>query len=432
MVVIEEKHLGQLWDNFAFTKLFRSFRMAVAPSKLVVALIAVVVICAIGWVMDICSSTVAIQRQEKASNGVTVSKLTELDVFITEPDKRDEFLQRYGEDGGQGVFATLWHFCAKRFNIAIVPLLKLDTSNIFANISNVFVNIGLCVKAFLWAMRYHTLYTFIFITLAFPVICIAGGTICRSAVLEFARGEKAGMGEAVRFSISKFRSFLSAPLVPVAVIICFLAVIAGIGSLGNVPWVGGILIGLGLPGALFFGLLTVLMVAGAVGGGGIMFPAIAYEGSTGFDAISRSYMYVFTQPLWMIVYAFIATVYGTLSYLLVRFFTFMLLLVTYIFLDAGLFNGPEQQSNLSNIWSKPEFINLMGSGETAASGWSESVSGFLVNIWVMIAVGLVVAFVISFYFSVNTIIYSLLRNRVDGTGVDEVYLQLNEIEDISS
>lgn len=430
-MVIEEKHLGQLWDNLAFTKLFRSFRMAVAPGKLVVALIAVGLICVIGFVMDICSPTVAVDRQKDVSSGITVIKLTELEVFVTEPEKRDEFVRAHDGQSGQGVFATLWHFCAKRFNIAIVPLLKLDTSNLFANITNAFVNIGLCAKAFLWAMRYHTLYSLIFFTLAFPVICVAGGAICRSAVLEFARGEKAGVGEAVRFSLSKFRSFLSAPLIPAAVIICFAAVIVGIGSLANVPWVGEILVGLGLPGALVFGLLTVLVITGAVGGGGIMFPAIAYEGSNGFDAISRSFMYVFTQPLWMIVYAFIATVYGTLSYLLVRFFTFMLLLVTYIFLDAGILSSAEAGSKLSRIWGRPEFINLMGSGQRISAGWSESVSALFVNLWIMIVVGLVVAFVISFYFSVNTIIYSLLRNKVDGTGIDEVYLQLSEIEEVA-
>jgi hypothetical protein len=32
-----------------------------------------------------------------------------------------------------------------------------------------------------------------------------------------------------------------------------------------------------------------------------------------------------------------------------------------------------------------------------------------------------VSFVISFYFSANTVIYALMRHRVDGTPLDEVY-----------
>jgi hypothetical protein len=35
-------------------------------------------------------------------------------------------------------------------------------------------------------------------------------------------------------------------------------------------------------------------------------------------------------------------------------------------------------------------------------------------------VGLMVSFVISFYFSANTIIYALMRNRVDKTALTEV------------
>jgi hypothetical protein len=34
---------------------------------------------------------------------------------------------------------------------------------------------------------------------------------------------------------------------------------------------------------------------------------------------------------------------------------------------------------------------------------------------------LVVSFIISFYFSANTIIYSLMRNRVDNTALDDIY-----------
>ena len=37
-----------------------------------------------------------------------------------------------------------------------------------------------------------------------------------------------------------------------------------------------------------------------------------------------------------------------------------------------------------------------------------------------------VSFVISFYFSANTIIYALMRNRVDGTPLDEVYEEPEE------
>ncbi|GAH01787.1 unnamed protein product, partial [marine sediment metagenome] len=44
-------------------------------------------------------------------------------------------------------------------------------------------------------------------------------------------------------------------------------------------------------------------------------------------------------------------------------------------------------------------------------------------------VGLVVAFVISFYFCASTIIYALMRDGVDNVGIDEIYIQLDEVRD---
>ena len=41
---------------------------------------------------------------------------------------------------------------------------------------------------------------------------------------------------------------------------------------------------------------------------------------------------------------------------------------------------------------------------------------------------LVASFILSFYFSANTIIYSLMRNNVDNTALDDIYTPSVEIE----
>jgi hypothetical protein len=43
-------------------------------------------------------------------------------------------------------------------------------------------------------------------------------------------------------------------------------------------------------------------------------------------------------------------------------------------------------------------------------------------------VGLVVSFVISFYFSANTIIYAVLRNRVDNTPLDDIFSPFDDVK----
>jgi len=64
----------------------------------------------------------------------------------------------------------------------------------------------------------------------------------------------------------------------------------------------------------------------------------------------------------------------------------------------------------------------------AIANWSQSIAAFLIYLLLLVVVGLVVSFVISFYFSANTIIYSLMRNRVDNTVLEDIYTPAEDIE----
>jgi hypothetical protein len=80
------------------------------------------------------------------------------------------------------------------------------------------------------------------------------------------------------------------------------------------------------------------------------------------------------------------------------------------------------------IWSKPEYLNLLGSQAEASANWTESLAAFLIHLILLAVIGLLVSFVISFYFSANTVIYSLMRNRVDNTALEEIYTLTDENE----
>src|SRR5207237_5936 len=64
--------------------------------------------------------------------------------------------------------------------------------------------------------------------------------------------------------------------------------------------------------------------------------------------------------------------------------------------------------------------------DTMTLGPMQSFGAFLISIWVYLAVGMLGAFFISFYFSANTIIYYLMRREVDATELDDVYLEQTE------
>jgi uncharacterized membrane protein YgaE (UPF0421/DUF939 family) len=70
--------------------------------------------------------------------------------------------------------------------------------------------------------------------------------------------------------------------------------------------------------------------------------------------------------------------------------------------------------------------DLVNAPTLAATNWSESIAAFLIYLFLLVIKGLVIAFIISFYFSANTIIYSLMRNRVDNTALEDIYMPFNE------
>ena len=259
---------------------------------------------------------------------------------------------------------------------------------------------------------------------------IAGGAICRIAALQFSRGEKPGLTEALRYGIKRFTSFFMAPLTPVGIFIFIGLLIFILGLTGNIPWAGELIVSLGMPLALFAGSLLAVIVIGAVAGFNLMFPAVAYDGSDCFDAISRSFSYVYARPWRMLFYTAIAAVYGSICYTFVRFFAFLSLWITHTLLRLGIWvhNGGGQVNKLEAIWPKPDFRYLLGLSNPAATNWTESVAAFLIYLFLLVVVGLVVSFIITFYFSANTIIYSLMRKTVDNTAFEDIYMPFNEAE----
>ncbi|MHC4645287.1 MAG: hypothetical protein ACYTBJ_07280 [Planctomycetota bacterium] len=401
--------LDAIVGTLLFPRVFRTFRMAIQPSKLLIAFLALAIICLAGWIMDF-NRTVTTDPQGAA---------TELDAYMDRLSV-SQFRQLHEENGGrQGVFSTLWHFNRQRFNDALYSLFAF-------NISDVAKNIAQCSKAAAWAIRYHTIYSAIFALIKLTVIAIAGGAICRIAALQFGCGEKPGVVEALRFSITRFFSFFLAPLVLMVPIVILGLCVLALGALGNLGWgVGNLLMGIFILAALLAGALITVFLIGIAAGFNLMFPTIAYEGSDWLDGASRSFHYVYSKPWRMGFYMALAAVYGAICYVFARFFAFLLLFVTHVLLDIGLFWTP---GKLARIWPKPTFLSLLAPGPDASMPWSEDFAAVLIYLCSLAVIGLLIAFIMSFYFSATTIIYALMRNRVDNTALEEIYQHSEEIE----
>jgi hypothetical protein len=411
--MVSENNSSKVFESLLFPKIFRTFRMAIQPTKLIIIFSALIIIGLASWIMDLNKTVVA------RDDGVT-----ELDIYIINSGQLRQFIEENKEFMNQrrGVFSTLWHYTATTFQASVDSVFALEIKGVEKNVKDYF-------KAAGWALRYHFICCIIFFVICLAVISVAGGAICRIAALQFARGEKPGLTEALRFSTQRFTSFFAAPLTPIGIIIVPVLFIFILGLIGNIPWVGELIIGISMPLALIAGALVTVVLIGMFAGFNLMFPAIAYDGSDCFDAISRSFSYVYAKPWRMGFYTTIAAVYGAISYTFVRYFAFILLLVTNLFLELGVWvESSKDVDKLTAIWPKPTFIKLINYKDVVTTNRTESIGAFLIYLFLLAVVGLVVSFIISFYFSANTIIYSLMRCKVDNTAIEDMYTYFDEID----
>ncbi len=279
-----------------------------------------------------------------------------------------------------------------------------------------------------WLLREHWVYAILFLLFGLAVWSVFGGAIYRIAALQAAREEKISIRQAMRFSISKFFSFFTAPLIPLLLFfLAGLAVTVGAVIFGNWWGIGSVLIGLLFFLAVNAGLVMAFLAAGFVGGCGLMYPTIAVEGSDSFDAISRSFSYIFERPWRAIIYALVAFVHGTACYLFVRAFAFVALRSTRFFTAWGLWQGgggdPAAADKLDVMWPIPTFGALSPAANVEAMSTMECAGAWLISVWVYIIIGLVVAFILSYASSATTVIYYLLRRKVDATDLDDVYVE---------
>jgi len=282
-----------------------------------------------------------------------------------------------------------------------------------------------------WLFATHWVYAILLAVIVLAVWAIFGGAIHRMAALHAAREEKISIGQALRFSLSKFRSFFFAPLIPLTFASVAGALLMLGGLVGNLYGFGAIMVGVLFFLAVLLGLAIAFLMVGLITGWSLMYPTIAVEGSDCFDAISRSFSYVFARPWRAGLYAVVAAVYGLACYMFVRFFAYVALSATHFFTKVGIWSGGDSLAGASDkldvMWTAPTFSQFHAPFNWEAMSTAEAVGAFCIAIWVYLVIGLVLAFALSYCASSSTVIYYLLRRKVDATDLDDVYIE--EVED---
>lgn len=281
-----------------------------------------------------------------------------------------------------------------------------------------------------------------------------GGAITRMAAVEIARNEKISLGEAVRYTLARWKSYLFAsyaPLIGVALITIVLMLF----GLGNwIPGFAELWNGLLWWVALLLGLFMAFLLVGLVGWP-LIHATLGAEGSDSFDALSRCYSYVLQKPwsyLWNVL---VALVYGAI---VVFFVGFIGSLTVYLgkwgVSHSPFMHGSSRDPSYMFVFAPTSFhwreLLLQGSPVLANSSagteqgaidayiaspdfhWWNYIGAVLVAFWLYLVFLMIIGFGYSYFWSESTIIYLLMRRKVDDTDLDEVYLEEADGDDIYS
>ena len=173
-----------------------------------------------------------------------------------------------------------------------------------------------------------------------------------------------------------------------------------------------------------------LTAIGLIGGGHLMYPTISVEGSDSFDAVSRSFSYMYARPWQLAFYSLVALLYGAVTYLFVRVALYVLLKLVHGSINLlQLGTAADGTPIVDAMWPQPHtFMSLSYDADFAALGPLQSIGAFFMAFWIYLAIATLGAYAISLYFSSSTVIYYLLRKDVDATELDEVYVEPNDEE----
>lgn len=289
-----------------------------------------------------------------------------------------------------------------------------------------------------WLIWEHPWYALLFGLGKLAIFAFFGGAISRMAAMNFARDERIPFRSALGFARRKFVSFLTAPLLPIGLILAAgLFLFLGGLIIGSIPYIGGFLAGLGMIFALLAGAVMALVLIGLLAGGSLMWPTIAVEGSDSFDAMSRSYSYVFSRPWKAAFYALVASIYGAITYLFLWFFVWLLFRLARFFVGLGMIwtdrpgTGSPDGTRIDVLWPMPGFDTFMRAPPAFGPLYWDDTWGYgLTMFWVGLTVLLLCSFLVSFYLCASTIIYYLLRRDVDATDLEDVYSEEGPEEEL--
>jgi hypothetical protein len=261
------------------------------------------------------------------------------------------------------------------------------------------------------------LWTLGALLVATAVWSLFGVAVSRIAAVEIAREDRMRTAEALSFAWkrwpSSFASLIACSLgfSFFAGLVWLVSVPASIPAAG--PWFG-LVAAIAWPFLLLGGFVATLIALGTVFGFPLFYPAIAAEGTDAFDAISRGFSYVYSRPWHALWYAFVSLVHGAVSTAFIYGFGIAMLFVTCAPIRLGM--GAKFNHVIDFATGQTSYDAVVSAGGIGL-GWM----AVLMTAWLLLTVGMTLAYALSYMQSQLTMIYFLLRQRVDEMPITYVF-----------
>ena len=270
-------------------------------------------------------------------------------------------------------------------------------------------------------------WSFLRLTWFLCVWAVFGGAITRMAAFKIARDETLGFPTALKYSLRRFRDYMTAPLLAVAGIGVFWLLCMLGGVFARIPWVGEYLVAAFWILPLLAGVCMAAILVAFVVGWPFTYITISAQGSDGFEAFSRSLNYIFSQPWRYLFHWLLALFHGGVIIWVAMFLLGLTVQMTAWAVGSGIgsdavreiiSSGPADIVGSDFLPETSEDLTIID-GEPAPVSGSARVAGF----WLYVVTSIVVSFAISYFWSAATVNYFLIRRVEDGVEFEEVFLE---------
>ncbi len=414
-----------------FTRLFGSFKIAIDPPKLLTSLLLVVLLFLAGKLLDTAWGGRVYQNEIREFERSTSNVAFKQDLAEWR-ESRDRLREAGADlDPLQGIFSAALRYQLRCFDdlVTAATSLQFGLTGLVAGVPPSGV-VGALYRMFVvlpgWLWTAHPGFLVTYALIALAIWSLLGGTICRMTAAHATSDRHLDPGEALVFARDRWMWFFAAPLLP-ALIAGIIVLVLAVGGFVffNLPVldvIGALVFGL----ALVLGLIAALLLIGFAAGIHLMYPALAVEGTDGFDAVSRSFNYIFGRPWRWLLYTGVSLVYGAITYLFVVLVIFLTVWLTHRGAGWWVIARVGEEASINRfdaMLTPPQIGELVYNIEWDALPATGKAAAGIILVWVMLLLGLLPAYAISFYFSAHTWIYLLLRRSADGTDLTEFYVE---------